>query len=115
MDFINGGELFHHLSREKRFSEERAKFYAAQIVAGMGYLHANGVIYRDLKPENLLLSAQGNIVMTDFGLSKEGLHANDSRTATFCGTPEYLAPEIIRGVLPSAPFVSLPFDSHLPD
>eukprot|EP01128_Nolandella_sp_AFSM9_P011656 TRINITY_DN84_c0_g4_i1.p1 TRINITY_DN84_c0_g4~~TRINITY_DN84_c0_g4_i1.p1 ORF type:complete len:513 (+),score=144.10 TRINITY_DN84_c0_g4_i1:40-1539(+) len=97
MDFINGGELFHHLSREKRFSEERAKFYSAQIVAGMGYLHANGVIYRDLKPENLLLSAAGNIIMTDFGLSKEGLHASDSRTATFCGTPEYLAPEIIRG------------------
>jgi len=97
MDFINGGELFHHLSREKRFSEERAKFYAAQIVRGMGHLHANGIIYRDLKPENLLLSAQGNIVMTDFGLSKEGLEAKDTRTATFCGTPEYLAPEIIRG------------------
>jgi len=97
MDFINGGELFHHLSREKRFSEERAKFYAAQIVSGMAYLHTNGIIYRDLKPENLLLSAQGNIVMTDFGLSKEGLEAKDARTATFCGTPEYLAPEIIRG------------------
>lgn len=97
MDFINGGELFHHLSREKRFSEERAKFYAAQIVSGMSYLHANGIIYRDLKPENLLLSAQGNIIMTDFGLSKEGLEAKDARTATFCGTPEYLAPEIIRG------------------
>jgi len=97
MDFINGGELFHHLSREKRFSEERAKFYAAQIVSGMSYLHLNGIIYRDLKPENLLLSAQGNIVMTDFGLSKEGLEAKDARTATFCGTPEYLAPEIIRG------------------
>jgi len=63
----------------------------------MEYLHKAGVIYRDLKPENLLLNGQGHIVMTDFGLSKEGLHAKDARTATFCGTPEYLAPEIIKG------------------
>jgi len=97
MDFINGGELFHHLAIEKRFNEDRAKFYAAEIVSGMEYLHAHGVIYRDLKPENLLLSHKGHIVMTDFGLSKEGLHTDDSRTATFCGTPEYLAPEIIKG------------------
>lgn len=59
MDFINGGELFHHLSNEKRFSEDRTRFYAAQIVVGIEYLHNIGVIYRDLKPENLLLSAQG--------------------------------------------------------
>lgn len=97
MDFINGGELFHHLSRDKRFDEPRAKFYAAEIVSGMEYLHKAGVIYRDLKPENLLLNDQGHIVMTDFGLSKEGLHTKDARTATFCGTPEYLAPEIIKG------------------
>jgi len=97
MDFINGGELFHHLSIEKRFSDERAKFYASEIVSGMDYLHSHGVIYRDLKPENLLLSHKGHIIMTDFGLSKEGLTAEDARTATFCGTPEYLAPEIIKG------------------
>uniref|UniRef100_A0A6B2L8V6 Protein kinase domain-containing protein n=1 Tax=Arcella intermedia TaxID=1963864 RepID=A0A6B2L8V6_9EUKA len=97
MDFINGGELFHHLAIEKRFNEERAKFYAAEIVSGMEYLHSAGVIYRDLKPENLLLSHKGHIVMTDFGLSKEGLLSDDARTATFCGTPEYLAPEIIKG------------------
>jgi len=97
MDFINGGELFHHLSQQKRFPEDRTKFYSAQIVSGLEYLHSNGIIYRDLKPENLLLSAAGNIVMTDFGLSKEGLQAKDSRTATFCGTPEYLAPEVIKG------------------
>jgi len=97
MDFINGGELFHHLSQEKSFTEDRAKFYAAQIVSGMIYLHSNGIIYRDLKPENILLSSAGNVIMTDFGLSKEGLSAADSRTATFCGTPEYLAPEIIKG------------------
>lgn len=97
MDFINGGELFHHLSNDKRFTEDRTRFYSAQIVLGIEYLHNIGVIYRDLKPENLLLSAKGNIVMTDFGLSKQGLQAADSRTATFCGTPEYLAPEIIKG------------------
>lgn len=82
---------------KKRFPEERTKFYAAQIVSGMEYLHSHGIIYRDLKPENLLLSADGNIIMTDFGLSKEGLQASDARTATFCGTPEYLAPEVIKG------------------
>eukprot|EP01126_Amoeba_proteus_P026289 TRINITY_DN2605_c0_g1_i1.p1 TRINITY_DN2605_c0_g1~~TRINITY_DN2605_c0_g1_i1.p1 ORF type:complete len:293 (-),score=72.79 TRINITY_DN2605_c0_g1_i1:91-969(-) len=97
MDFVNGGELFHHLSQQKRFPEERTKFYAAQIVAGLEYLHGLGIIYRDLKPENLLLSSEGNIIMTDFGLSKEGLQASDARTATFCGTPEYLAPEVIKG------------------
>jgi len=97
MDFINGGELFHHLSKEKCFSESRSRFYAAQIIAGMEYLHSNGIIYRDLKPENILLSNKGNVVMTDFGLSKEGLNTNDARTKTFCGTPEYLAPEIIKG------------------
>jgi len=98
MDFINGGELFHHLSKEKKFSEDRTKFYAAEIVSGLQYLHNIGVIYRDLKPENLLLSHKGHVVMTDFGLSKEGLNSTDATTNTFCGTPEYLAPEIIKGV-----------------
>jgi len=97
MDFINGGELFYHLSKDKRFSEERTRFYAAEIVSGVEYLHKSGVIYRDLKPENLLLNSRGNIVITDFGLSKEGLHGKDSKTTTFCGTPEYLAPEVIQG------------------
>lgn len=97
MDYINGGELFYHLQRDKRFSEERVRFYAAEIVSGLDYLHAAGVIYRDLKPENLLLTREGHIVMTDFGLSKEGLHDKFDRTGTFCGTPEYLAPEVLEG------------------
>lgn len=97
MDFINGGELFFHLSREKKFTEDRTRFYSAEIISGVEYLHKAGVIYRDLKPENLLLNAQGHIIMTDFGLSKEGLIDKNSTTTTFCGTPEYLAPEIIQG------------------
>lgn len=97
MDYINGGELFFHLHKEKKFSEERVRFYAAEIVAGLDYLHAAGVIYRDLKPENLLLTNEGHLVMTDFGLSKEGLHDDEDQTATYCGTPEYLAPEILSG------------------
>eukprot|EP01126_Amoeba_proteus_P002874 TRINITY_DN10931_c0_g1_i3.p1 TRINITY_DN10931_c0_g1~~TRINITY_DN10931_c0_g1_i3.p1 ORF type:complete len:296 (-),score=57.79 TRINITY_DN10931_c0_g1_i3:196-1083(-) len=97
MDYINGGELFYHLTREKQFSEERVRFYAAEIVAAVEYLHDAGVIYRDLKPENLLLTHDGHVVMTDFGLSKEGLHEPKDTTQTFCGTPEYLAPEILEG------------------
>jgi len=97
MDYINGGELFFHLQRDKRFSEDRVRYYAAEIVSGLDYLHSAGVIYRDLKPENLLLTREGHIVMTDFGLSKEGLHDKFDRTGTFCGTPEYLAPEVLEG------------------
>jgi len=97
MDFVNGGELFFHLQQDKKFSENRARFYLAEISCGLEYLHAHGVIYRDLKPENLLLTADGHICMTDFGLAKEGLMCDDARTSTFCGTPEYLAPEVLNG------------------
>ena len=93
MDFINGGELFTHIRREGRFSENKAKFYAAEIIVAVEYLHLNGIIYRDLKPENVLLDSTGHVILTDFGLSKLGIMGNRS-TYTFCGTPEYLAPEI---------------------
>jgi len=96
MDFINGGELFYHLQNERKFSNDRARFYCAEIVLALEYLHANGVMYRDLKPENLLIDSSGHIKLTDFGLSKEGI-STDGRTSTFCGTPEYLAPEIVEG------------------
>lgn len=97
-DYVNGGEMFFHLQRDRRFSELRARFYAAEIVSALEYLHVNvDVVYRDLKPENILLDSAGHIKLTDFGLAKEHFHRrNRGRTQTFCGTPEYLAPEILR-------------------
>lgn len=97
MDYVNGGELFYHLQKDKKFTEDRVRFYCAEIVLGLEYLHNTGVLYRDLKPENILLTGDGHICMTDFGISKEGLLSDNDRTATFCGTPEYLAPEVLEG------------------
>ncbi|KAK2194114.1 hypothetical protein NP493_2g08007 [Ridgeia piscesae] len=94
LDYINGGELFYHLQHDRYFSEVRARFYAAEIASALGYLHSKNIIYRDLKPENILLDSQGHIVLTDFGLCKEGIKGRDT-TSTFCGTPEYLAPEVL--------------------
>jgi len=97
MDYINGGELFFHLQKEEKFTDDRVRFYCAEIICGLEYLHFKGVLYRDLKPENILLTEDGHICMTDFGISKEGLASDDDKTVTFCGTPEYLAPEILQG------------------
>ncbi|GAB1227251.1 hypothetical protein ENUP19_0346G0040 [Entamoeba nuttalli] len=97
MDFINGGELFYHLQNERRFSIARAKFYAAEILLALEHLHLHGIIYRDLKPENVLLNADGHVCITDFGLSKTGMKGEGDMTSTFCGTAAYLAPEILLG------------------
>lgn len=94
MDYCPGGELFFHLGRAGRFSEQRSKYYAAQMITALEYLHSKDIVYRDLKPENVLLDAAGNIQLTDFGLSKEGI-ADNTSAHSFCGTPEYLAPEIL--------------------
>lgn len=96
LDYLNGGELFFHLKKSARFSEERARLYAAEIVLALGHLHSLGIVYRDLKPENILLDKDGHIRITDFGLAKESVVDNSS-AQTFCGTPEYLAPEILSG------------------
>ena len=93
-DYMSGGELFWHLQKDGRFSEERAKFYIAELVLALEHLHDNDIVYRDLKPENILLDANGHIALCDFGLSKANLN-NDGTTNTFCGTTEYLAPEIL--------------------
>jgi serine/threonine protein kinase len=96
MDYLPNGELFYHMRKEKRFSEEKTRIYAAEILLALECLHQNNIIYRDLKPENVLLDAEGHLKLTDFGLSKMNQEQDDV-TFTFCGTPEYLAPEIIIG------------------
>eukprot|EP01039_Chlorochromonas_danica_P010102 gene10102-11182_t len=95
LDYCSGGELFFHLGKVGQFAENRAKFYAAQIVLALEYVHQRGVIYRDLKPENVLLDQYGNVRLTDFGLSKEGVSDHSSGATSFCGTPEYIAPEVL--------------------
>ncbi|CAN0151670.1 unnamed protein product [Ascophyllum nodosum] len=92
MEYVEGGELFSHLRTCVRFPDSQGKLYAAEIVLAFSYLHNLNVIYRDLKPENLLITREGRIKVADFGFAK----VVEDRTWTLCGTPEYLAPEIIQ-------------------
>ena len=92
MRFIRGGELFTILRDESKISEQRARLYTYNIALAMGYLHTKKIVYRDLKPENVLVDEKGYLVLTDFGLAK--ILEKDEETDTFCGTPEYMAPEI---------------------
>jgi len=91
--YVCGGELFSYLRSAGRFSAPASMFYAAEIVSALDYIHSLSIVYRDLKPENLLLDKDGHLKITDFGFAKR--IASD-RTWTLCGTPEYLAPEIIQ-------------------
>lgn len=94
LEYCAGGELFNLITKKKRFSEDQARFYAAQMVLVLEHLHSKDIIYRDLKPENVLIDKKGYIRITDFGLSRiDPKNSNDAKS--ICGTPEYLAPEII--------------------
>ncbi|XP_078394337.1 ribosomal protein S6 kinase alpha-5-like, partial [Cetorhinus maximus] len=97
LDYVSGGELFTHLYQRDHFSEGEVRTYIAEIVLALEHLHKLGIVYRDVKLENILLDSEGHVVLTDFGLSKEFITDEKERTYSFCGTIEYMAPEIIRG------------------
>lgn len=92
LEYVQGGEMFTYLRKYQRFSNQVAKFYAAEVLLALEYLHSKNVIYRDLKPENILLDSRGHVKITDFGFAK----MVPDVTWTLCGTPDYLAPEIIQ-------------------
>jgi len=97
LEYLDGGELFHHLAQERFMTEKNASFYIAQMVLAIRYLHCNlKVIYRDLKPENCMLNNQGHLVLTDFGLSKE-VSDDEKQNHSMTGTAQYMAPEVIKG------------------
>ena len=105
--YVCGGELFSYLRSAGRFNSSTAFFYTAEIVSALDYLHSLSIVYRDMKPENLLLDRDGHMKITDFGFAKR----ITDRTWTLCGTPEYLAPEIIQ----VSRYLLLPCSSTNPD
>ena len=94
LDFCPGGDLGWHLQREKRFSEYRARLYLCEVILALEELHKRNIVYRDLKPDNVLLDAEGHAMLTDFGLSKEEV-SDENLTSSFCGSIAYLAPEVL--------------------
>jgi len=95
LEIMYGGDLETHLKAKSSFGVSATRFYIAEILIGLWHLHDNGIIYRDLKPENILLDSKGHVKLTDFGLSKDNMMPSDT-TSTLTGTPQYLAPEIVR-------------------
>jgi serum/glucocorticoid-regulated kinase 2 len=93
LEYCPGGDLFHLIRRRKMLNESIARFYACQIVLALEALHANNIVYRDLKPQNVLIDVDGYIKITDFGLSRQNVTKDDAKT--ICGTPEYFAPEVV--------------------
>ncbi|CAK55725.1 unnamed protein product (macronuclear) [Paramecium tetraurelia] len=94
LEYSAGGELFYHLRKLKRLNEQEAQYYFVEVCIGMAYLHSQNIVYRDIKPENILLDLYGHMMLSDFGLSKPNME--DGELAySFCGSPEYMAPEML--------------------
>merc|ERR1712139_159617 len=93
MEVVSGGEMFTHLRRARKFSDEQSKFYGLIVAEIFGHIHESNIIHRDLKPENILMEASGYAKLTDFGFAK--VVEPGARTSTLCGTPEYIAPEVL--------------------
>ena len=95
MPFIEGGELYKILKNEKKFKEDVVVFYAIQLIMAIDYLHNKNIIHRDLKLENIMIDLEGYIKIIDYGLAKKLDETEEDEATTYCGTPEYLAPEMV--------------------
>lgn len=97
MEYLSGGDLMFHIQQIGRFDQDRARFYSAEIVCALKFLHRKGIVYRDLKLDNLVLDIEGHVRLVDFGMCQMRIYREECLPSNFCGTPHYIAPEIIKG------------------